>query len=97
MRTFKLSNAAKQDLKDIALYTEKRWDKTQRNRYLKQLDERFHQIARNPAIGKPCDDIKQGYFKIPEGSHIIYYTNITDEYVFIVRVLHKRMDIDIRL
>ena len=97
MRTFILSNKAKQDLKDIAQFTEERWGKVQRNHYLKQLDERFHKIAKKPSIGKPCDYIKQGYFKVPEGSHIIYYTNITDEQVFIVRVLHKRMDVEARL
>jgi toxin ParE1/3/4 len=94
MRTFNLTKAAVQDLKDIALYTEKLWGRDQRNHYLKQLDNRFHKIAKNPSIGKPCDYIKQGYFKLSEGSHIIYYTNITNERVEIIRVLHRRMDVD---
>ena len=94
MRIFRLTNATVQDLRNIAKYTEEQWGREQRNFYLKQLDSRFQKIAKNPLAGKPCDYITQGYRKLPEGSHVIYYANISDEHVDIIRILHKQMDVD---
>jgi len=42
---FELSNAAKSDLKNIALFTQKKWGKEQRNIYVKQFDDAFHMLA----------------------------------------------------
>ena len=92
MKPFQLTKAAKNDLKGIAIYTEKQWGKTQRNIYLKQFDDVFHLLADNPGLGFDCEYIKEGYKKFPQGSHIIYYLEGTTSTVLIVRVLHKRMD-----
>jgi toxin ParE1/3/4 len=59
MTPFKLRAKAKVDLKDIALYTDNRWGREQRNLYLKQFDDTFHAIAETPSIGKACYFIKK--------------------------------------
>ncbi|EMQ2878622.1 type II toxin-antitoxin system RelE/ParE family toxin, partial [Vibrio navarrensis] len=41
MRPFQLTNKAKSDLRDIALFTSRRWGREQRNIYLKQFDDSF--------------------------------------------------------
>ncbi len=41
MKPFNLTVAAKADLRDIALFTQRRWGKEQRNVYLKQFDDSF--------------------------------------------------------
>jgi toxin ParE1/3/4 len=41
MTLFHLSKEAKNDLCPIALFTENRWGKAQRNLYIEQLDEAF--------------------------------------------------------
>jgi len=94
MKPFALTQKAKTDLRGIAIYTEQRWGKNQRNLYIKQLDEAFQLLAGNPQAGKNCDDIKAGYRKFPQGSHVIFYRGGSDCVVEIVRILHESMDVD---
>jgi toxin ParE1/3/4 len=49
-------------------------------------------LARNPEIGNSAEDIQPGYRRFPHQSHIIFYTQ-ADSDIFIVRILHKSMDI----
>ena len=91
---FSLTQKAKADLRVIALFTEKTWGREQRNLYIKQFDSAFHALADDPSLGKNCDEIKPGYKKFSQGSHIIFYSAGTNSAIKIVRILHKRMDID---
>lgn len=97
MPKFSLTEKAKDDLKQIARFTQKRWGKEQRNTYLKSLDDCFHQLSDNPATGRPCDEIKPGYYKFPTGSHVVYYRAQTEDRIEIVRVLHESMDVELQL
>ncbi|OOF03797.1 plasmid stabilization protein ParE [Salinivibrio sp. MA440] len=94
MKPFQLTNKAKSDLKDIALFTFRRWGREQRNIYLKQFDESFWLLAENPDIGKTCDGIRDGYRKFPQGSHVIFYQQIGSQNIQIIRILHKSMDVN---
>ncbi len=94
MKPFELTREAKEDLRKIAKYTEKRWGRDQRNLYTKQFDDGFHLLAESPSIGKQCDYIKDGYRKFPQGSHIIFYREITKSKITIIRILHKNMDVE---
>ena len=94
MKAFELTKKAKEDLRAIARYTENRWGLTQRNLYIKQFDESFHFLADSPDIGKECEEVKNGYIKFPQGSHIIFYVKAETTKVQIVRILHKNMDIE---
>lgn len=97
MELFQLSNEAKHDLRSIALFTEKRWGRTQRNLYIKQLDAAFLMLARKPNLGTSCDYIRDGYIKFPQGSHIVFYKCSTPANILVVRILHKSMDYDSQL
>ena len=72
----------------------KAWGKDQRKIYVQQLDDAFHKPADTPLAGKPCDHIKTGYKKFPVGSHIIFFTQKPNASIQIVRILHKRMDVE---
>ena len=96
MPKFSLTEKAKDDLKKIARFTEKRWGKEQRNTYLKSLDSCFHQLGENPAMGRSCDEIKSGYYKFPTGSHVVYYRSKTEKQIEVVRVLHESMDVELQ-
>lgn len=65
---------------------------SKRRDYLAQLDSAIQAIARDPEIGRRCDDVRVGYRKLAQGSHIIYY-RIGDG-VEVIRILHRRMDPD---
>ena len=97
MPLFTLTNQAKIDLKEIGRYTQRHWGREQRNRYLAMLDTCFHQLAVNPLQGKECSDIRTGYRKFTVGSHVIFYHRKNSDVIVIVRVLHSRMDTEIRL
>jgi toxin ParE1/3/4 len=95
MKPFQLTIKAKSDLKDIAVFTSRRWGREQRNIYLKQFDESFWLLAENPDIGKTCDEIRDGYRKFPQGSHVIFYQQIGSQNIQIIRILHKSMDVNL--
>ncbi|MCS0265646.1 type II toxin-antitoxin system RelE/ParE family toxin [Vibrio sp. YT-16] len=94
MKPFQLTNKAKSDLRDIALFTSRRWGREQRNIYLKQFDDSFWLLAESPDIGKTCDEIRDGYRKFPQGSHVIFYRQIGSQNIEIIRILHKSMDVN---
>ncbi len=94
MTAFELTQAAKKDLRGIALFTEKRWNRNQRYLYMKQFHDVFDFLAENPFAGKSCDSIKKGYRKFPQGSHIVFYRDGANSKIVIIRVLHKSMDVE---
>lgn len=87
-----LQPRAEADLADIWQFTFETWGAEKANRYLEQLDLGFHQLSRNPKLGKPCDDIRTGYRCLHLNRHIAYY-RLQARHIIIVRVLHERMDI----
>ncbi len=93
MELFQLSKAAKDDLRMIAHFTEKRWGKIQRNLYIKQLDETFRLLGNNIEAGVSCDYIRNDYRKFPHNSHVIYYKEGLLSRILVVRILHKSMDV----
>jgi toxin ParE1/3/4 len=92
MSTFSLTKKAKADLKSIAAYTQRKWGKEQRKIYALQFDDAFHMLSETPEVGNKCDFIKQGYRKFPVTSHLVFYRNISESEIEVVRILHKRMD-----
>ena len=96
MSLFSVSRAARADLKNIAAYTQKTWSTEQRRTYIKDLDQIFLFLAENPMSGTPCDYIISGLRKHSHESHTIFYEN-RDDSIFIIRVLHKSMDVESQL
>ena len=93
MPSFSLTKKAVTDLLKIGRYTEEHWGQAQRNHYLSMMDESFHALADNPLQGQNCSEIKKGYRKKKTGSHVIFYRQLNNKNIQIVRVLHRRMDL----
>ena len=51
MRGFKVTEKALADLKEIARYTQNRWGRDQRIKYLAQLDSLFARLVNDPRPG----------------------------------------------
>jgi toxin ParE1/3/4 len=96
MPSFVLTQKAKDDLKEIARYTQTTWGRKQRNRYLAMLDGMFHDLAANPMKGRDCSNIRDGYWKLPVGKHIIL-SRLENGVIEIVDILQECMDIPSRL
>jgi toxin ParE1/3/4 len=94
MRSFLLTAAARTDIIEIGRYSSGTWGKRQRDKYLKQLDDAFKLLSRQPEIGKDANDIKPGYRKYNQGSHIIFYRAGTESKIVVIRILHNSMDVE---
>jgi len=92
LKTFELTKEAKEDLKKIARFTEKRWGRDQCFLYIKQFDDVFHLLEKTPSVGKKCDYIKNGYREFSQSSHIIFYLEDANGKIIVIRILHKSMD-----
>lgn len=93
MPSFTLTKKAKADMLSIGRYTMQKWGKVQRNKYLKQLDTAFFELAKTPEIGRKCNDIRNGYYRYGIGKHLIFYHRTNND-IEIVRILHGSMDIE---
>jgi len=91
-----VTRSAHADLIEIGRFTAKEWGITQRNKYLKLLDDCFQQLSENPDLGITCNYIAEGYRKFPQGSHLIFYKLDPEGRVLIIRVLHKSMDVELK-
>jgi len=91
---FKVSQLAGNDLFDIGKYTEDTWGIEQRNKYLDDIDSRFHELAKTPdyLTSKNREEIGKGCFSVFVNQHVIIYRKFSYG-VRIVRVLKQSMDI----
>ena len=91
MKPYRLTPAAQRDLSEIWDFTEERWDAGQAEKYIAEIRAAIERVAADPARGRACDEIRQGYRRYGIGSHLLFFVE-TDDSVDIVRVLHQRMD-----
>jgi toxin ParE1/3/4 len=84
---------ARADLKDIWRFTESRWGSEQARIYTALIRQRMEAVAAKPETGRPCPELRAGYFKCPAGSHLLFY-RLAGNDVEIVRILHQRMDFE---
>jgi toxin ParE1/3/4 len=87
----RLTPRAVEDLKSIGRYTQGRWGREQRNRYLEALDARFAWLAANPGLGRHRDDVRPGYRCFAQGQHLIFYVECVDG-IAIIGIPHQAMD-----
>ncbi len=92
---YKLSKLAERDLEEIWQYTVDKWSFEQANRYLEGLMSAFGTIAEDPVhAGLSYEHIRPGYRRYRYVRHMIFYREMSDGTVLIVRVLHERMNVD---
>ena len=92
MANYVLSERAKEDLREIANYTQRRWSDDQAERYVRMLFEEFSRLADKPLIEKSYDNYRVGLRGYSCGRHVVLYRVLPKTRVRIVRVLHERMD-----
>ncbi|KGJ99130.1 type II toxin-antitoxin system RelE/ParE family toxin [Pseudoalteromonas sp. ND6B] len=73
MRTFKLSNDAKEDLRRIYQYGCKAFSQQQADIYFYSFFSMFEKLAANPYSYQSVDHIRTGYRRAVCGSDSIYY------------------------
>ena len=91
MPDYKLTDAAKKDLRGISAYTKKTWGKEQEKAYREILRAALRVIAKAPKIGQKRDELAEGLRSFPVGNHIAYYVE-KGKVIEIARILHPSMD-----
>jgi toxin ParE1/3/4 len=89
----RLTPRARDDLKSIGRYTEGRFGRPQRNRYIDALYARFEWLADNPGLGRRRADVAQDVLCFPEGAHIVFYRSRSGG-IDVIAILHQAMDVE---
>ncbi|MFC5758800.1 type II toxin-antitoxin system RelE/ParE family toxin [Rhizobium sp. GCM10022189] len=97
MKAYVLSRAAVADLDAIWDYTFDNWGQAQADRYIDDIRRACEAIGTGSRTGRPVDDIWPGILKLAINSHFLFHRSLEDGRIGVVRILHKRMDVDARL
>jgi toxin ParE1/3/4 len=95
--SFTIKKAALADLREIALYTRKTWGKEQESIYMKGLFACFEKIAAQQTQNRDLSHIIPGCLIYKISHHLIVFRWLEDRRPEIIRVLHEKMDISLRL
>jgi len=94
---FRLSAAADADMRSIAEHTREQWGLEQRDAYIGELFEAFARLAASPEMAAKIDHVRKGYRKFSHRSHVVFFRQSETHGIEIIRVLHKRMDVEAQL
>ena len=85
------------DLNNIWDYTFEKWSEKQADIYYSRIKLACKGIAEEPAIGKQYSGISDNLLGLKTGKHIIFYQQISEENIEVIRILHERMDLKRRI
>ena len=94
--SYKLSNKAEQDLRNIYRYTVSNFGQLQAEAYLSGLEETLIQISSTPMLAQKVDDIRTGYRRYLYQEHAVYFIE-KKSFIYVVRVLHQQMKVSLHL
>jgi len=95
-KNYHLTHEAKIDLKQIRKFTKKKWSTRQADSYYRLIIKQIEYLCENSDMGRPIDDILEGHRIAKVESHRIIY-RITENIIYVQRILHEKMDIESRL
>lgn len=88
-----LSDTAKADLLDIAVYTVETWGEAQGDVYIEGLYEHLDRLCDFPRKGQVVDEAALNFRTTRYRSHTIFYQWV-DQTLTIIRILHTAQDPD---
>ncbi|MEX1346093.1 MAG: type II toxin-antitoxin system RelE/ParE family toxin [Desulfobacterales bacterium] len=92
MPDYKLTEAAKKDLRGISANTKKTGGREQEKAYREAIRAAaLRVIAKTPKIGQKRDELTEGLRSFPVAHHIAYYVEKGDG-IEVARILHPAMD-----
>jgi len=87
---FRLTRDAQKDLTTIRRYTVETWGQEQSRTYLQGIRDTIELLAEFPGQGVDRQDVGEGVFSFPCGSHMLYY-RLEMKQLVVFAVLHQRM------
>ena len=98
MAKYHLTNKVVEDLTNIWEYTVDTWSERQADDYYNMLIASFQKITENPRLfGLKYEEIAEGLRGYRANKHIIFYRILADGDILVIRILHQRMDLKLRL
>ena len=98
MAKYHLTNKVVEDLTNIWEYTVDTWSERQADDYYNMLIASFQKITENPRLfGLKYEEIAEGLYGYRANKHIIFYRILADGDILVIRILHQRMDLKLRL
>lgn len=91
MPNYKLTEAAKKDLREISEYTKETWGRKQEKAYREIIRAALRVIEKNPKIGLKREELAEEIRSFPIGHHIAYYIERKGN-IEVARILHPAMD-----
>lgn len=91
-RNLRFTPAARQDLRNIALYTRRVWGDERHASYRTALERAFKMLLEHPQAGRPRDDLVPGWRSINVKHHVIFYHQPDPTTIVVRRILHGRQD-----
>ncbi len=88
---YRLSNLAAEDFGAIYEYTWRRFGPLQADKYTHELDATLKLLAKNPLMGRDCQNLIDGARRHDYGQHAIFYM-YADDPIFVIRILHQQME-----
>lgn len=92
-----LRQEAIDDLNSIWNYTFKKWSEKQADKYYETIKMACNGIGDNPDIGKEYYGINKKLLGLKFEKHIIFYQEMLNDRIEIIRILHERMDLKNRI
>jgi toxin ParE1/3/4 len=90
-RRLAITVAAKLDIDNALLYTQRRWGSEQRRRYRTQLYQGMRSLLDHPERGRPREEFYAGCRSLVVEQHVVFYYLI-DDAIVVDRVLHGSQD-----
>ncbi|WP_312629223.1 type II toxin-antitoxin system RelE/ParE family toxin [Scandinavium sp.] len=88
---YKLSYRAAEDFGTVYEYTFRQFGPQQADSYTNQLDAILTLLAKNPHMGRDVSEIVEGIRRHEHSHHAIFYQTM-DDGIFIIRILHQKMN-----
>ncbi len=97
MGSYSLTNKAVEDLSVIWEYTNNTWSEGQADKYYFMLLNACQDLADGKVKGKYYPEIQHEISGFSVGQHIIFYRQMGEDSIEIIRLLHVRMDLKNRI
>ena len=94
MPRFFLTLEAQADFDGIGSYTANRWGLRQAEKYLTDLDDTFHQLAKESGLGRDRHDLRPELLAYPCNKHMLFFRRDAVGNVQVLRILHQSMDFE---
>ena len=91
-KKYSYSKRAESDLIKIYQDTAREWGIDQADKYDNGLEKAINLHSDNPDLGRQCDEFGARYQRFEYERHIIFYRQRRTD-IFIVRIIHDRMDV----